>query len=188
MLFSWPHARGMARKHLARQLREEVLSYLQQAEPLPQVLADWLAGTLDTRDIDLFADPWDEFVPTAEHRQRLKMALMARILKNRPELWPEENASNGGFLAAAADMFSATVRAVRQACNEHREMLDFFEERMGLTHLPTKSDILAYRDTGLERVAEALEETLRAEEQLTERILSCLGRESEAGPSGKPVP
>jgi hypothetical protein len=165
----------MARKHLAKQLREEVLTYLRQGEPLPQILADWLAGILDAKDIDLFADPWAEFVPTAEQRRQLKMAIMARVLKNRPELWPEQNASNGGFLAAAADLFSATVSAVRQACDEHREMLDFFEERMGLTHLPTKSDILAYRDAGLERVAEALEETLRTDEQLAKRILNCLG-------------
>lgn len=179
MLFSWPQAKGMMRKHLSRQLREEIINYLRAGEPLPQVLADWLVTALEDKDIDLFAEPWEEFVPTEENHRVVEMAIMARILKNRPDLWQEAEKSDRGFFDAAAELFAATARAVRDAYDEHREMLDFLEERMGLRHLPTKSDILAYRDAELARIADALKETLRTRQQLMERLDACLSRDAD---------
>lgn len=183
MLLSWPPARGMARKHLARQLRDEALRYLQSGEPLPQPLADWLAVAIESKDIDLFAEPWEEFVPTEERHRRMEMAIMARIMKNRPELLPATSRSSCNFCEAVADLFSTTARIVRDAYDEHHEMLDFLEERMGLKHLPTKGDILAYQDVELERVAEALEETIRSKQELIERFVQCL---KSAGNPGIP--
>ena len=184
MLYSWPHARGTTRKHLARQLREETIGYLQTGAPLPRVLADWLVTALEEKDIDLFAEPWEEFVPTAENQRAMEMAIMARILKNRPDIWQQQGEQARGFLDAAAELFAATARKVRDAYEEHREVLDGLEELMGLRHLPTKSDILAFRDAELARVADAVEESLRTRQQVLDRLCACLGLDTDRATTG----
>lgn len=171
---AWRKAGSELHKHVSKQLRLEAIAHLRSDRTLPAPLAAWLAEALENKDPALFAEPWKKLLPHDNPHRRMEMAIMARIYKNRPDLRKQSGERPEGFLDLAADMFEVPVHAVEAAYKDHREMLEFLEERMGMKHLPNKGDILAYRDRELERVAEALEDTLRDKAQLLDRLAECL--------------
>lgn len=176
---SWHKSEAELHKHASKQLREEAIAYLRNGRNLPPPLAAWLADALEMKDAALFSEPWKKLLPDNNPHRRMEMAIMARIFRNRPDLRRRPQDRLDDFLDVAADMFEVPVRAVEEAYNEYREMLEFLQERMGMKHLPNKSDILAYRDHELERVAEALEDTLREKQHLVDRLAECLADPSE---------
>lgn len=182
MIDSWRRLDGESRSHVATQLRQEVIDRLRYGEEIPEALADWLADALEQKNPELFAEPWKKLFPAATRHRQMEMAIMARILKNRPDLWREKPNPFKDFMAATADIFADSVDAISHAYAEYRDMLDFLEQGMGMKHLPTKSDILAYREKELAQVAEALEETVRDKKYLASCLTSCLKTPLEKDP------